>query len=236
MYVNQKLSKSQIAKIFGISTTTVLKCMKIYGIPRRSTSEALSGIPKSESHKQKLSESKKGSKHPNYGKKCKTHGKRNWFLCPDGKTVSMRSSWETSFANYLNENNVDWQYEPKTFLLEDGSAYTPDFYLTETKEWVEVKGWFREEHKLKIEHWKTSNPKEKLVLADKKYLVKLGIDLKKMWITSKPKFNCLQCDNEFYRNYPDQKLCCVACRNKFVANNKPFPKIYRNLTVSVFFF
>lgn len=223
LYITHKMSRNKIAKQLSLHSTTILNYLKEYDIPRRSISESLSGLQKSESHKLKLSESKKGPKHPNYGKKCKS-GKRSWYKCPDGKTVSMRSSWEVSFAKYLDMQSVNWQYEPKTFVLSDGSAYTPDFYLPNTNEWVEVKGWFREEHKKKIESWKKDYPKELHTIADKKYLISKGIDIKQIWITSKPKFRCIQCNNEFYRNYPDQKLCSVTCRNKFIANNDSLPK------------
>lgn len=223
MYIVQNMSTTVIAKELSIGRTTVCNYMIKHNIQRRSISDALTGMPKSESHKKKISELKTGSKNPNFGKKCKS-GKRNWYTCPDGKVVSMRSYWEASFADYLNKNSIDWQYESKTFNLPDGSAYTPDFFLPQTNEWVEVKGWYREEHKQKIRDWKIAFPNEKHILADKKYLTSLGIDLKQKWITSKPMFGCVQCCKLFYRKYPDQKLCCVQCRNKFVSNNGPLSK------------
>ena len=40
---------------------------------------------------------------------------------------------------------VDKLYEPKTFTLKDGRLYTPDFYLPETKEWIEIKGDYKKQ-------------------------------------------------------------------------------------------
>jgi len=46
--------------------------------------------------------------------------------------IRMRSSWEVAFAKSLDHLKINWQYEPKTFLIsQNGSSwrYTPDFYL-----------------------------------------------------------------------------------------------------------
>ena len=65
------------------------------------------------------------------GKKAKING------------VWMRSSWEYEFANDLNEKGIIWKYESKRFKLKDGRFYTPDFYLPETNEFIEIKGhWY----------------------------------------------------------------------------------------------
>lgn len=233
MYVNQKMTYKEIADAINRSVCYVYTRSKKYNITSRPAGNSrgkplnenqrktlLECVkrPKSEEHKKKLSESKKGKNNPNFGKKSKQHGKRHWFTCPDGKSVSMRSTWEVAFAEYLNEQNIKWEYEPRTFILENGSAYTPDFHLTETNEWIEVKGWFRDEHKEKLKTWQKEHPQEKLTLADRGYLQNLGIDLNQKWITSKPRFECIHCHEKFYRKYPDQRLCSVKCRNIFIAN------------------
>ena len=71
--------------------------------------------------------------------------------------------------------------------------------------------------------WKQENPQEKLTLANRDYLQGLGIDLKHKWVTSKPKFKCLECQEEYHRKYPDQRLCSVKCRNTFIANGGKLP-------------
>lgn len=220
LYIKQKLSVNQIAKLLGYGYGTIYKYLKIYGIKKRSISESLKGRPKSEAHKKKLSEGKKGAKHPNFGKKSKHHGKRHWVKCPNGETVSMRSTWEAAYARWLDEQKIHWEYEPKTFILEDGSAYTPDFYLEQTDEWIEVKGWLTDHNKKQIAAFRKMHPDKNLIIANIKYLTEKGIDLKKIWFTSKPKIQCKFCGKWFYRKDSKQYLCSVTCRNKYVAQNK----------------
>lgn len=219
LYTNQNKNLVQIGKILNVSPSWVVRKMITFNIPRRIAGKYI----RSEETRQKLSKSKSGSSHPNFGKK-RIHGKRHWFQCNDGQWVSMRSTWEVLYATYLNNNAIDWKYESKTFVLSDGRAYTPDFYLTSTNEWVEVKGWLTPEHKNKIELWQSNNPTLKLILANRKYLTNLGIDLTKHWVSSKPVFNCLFCNEEYHRKYPSQRLCSNLCKNRFIANGGSLPK------------
>jgi hypothetical protein len=50
-----------------------------------------------------------------------------------------RSRLEANYARILKYSNVKYKYEPKTFNLL-GGRYTPDFYLSETNEYIELKG------------------------------------------------------------------------------------------------
>jgi hypothetical protein len=240
LHVKDGMTYKEIAENLNTTIYWVRKSIKEHEIqPRKAgqregkthseeTRKKISAIHKgktvSKETRIKMSESKKGSLNHNFGKKHKHHGKRHWCKCPDGKTVSMRSTWEIAYTEHLNQIGTMWKYEPKTFVLEDGRAYTPDFYLSDDKTWVEVKGWLTPEHKTRMESWKKENPDESLILADKKYLQSLGIDLKKKWITSKPKFECLECKELFYRKEPSQRLCSVTCRNRFVASGKRLTK------------
>lgn len=99
-----------------------------------------------------------------------------------------RSSWEANFARYLNYTNTKWEYEPKTFYFENIKrgciSYTPDFYLPETNEWVEIKGWMDSKSKTKLKRFAKYYPDEKLILIDnKKYrqLSKQFKDIIKNW-------------------------------------------------------
>lgn len=218
-YVVQGFSIPEVAMKLGCGKTTVLNYMKKYSIPRRNLSESLGGKPKSVTHRLRLSESKKGSKNPNFGKKCRSNGHRSWYQCLDGNWVSMRSNWEVAYAEYLTAKGISWQYEPVTFNLSDGRAYTPDFYLSESDEYIEVKGWLRNEHKERIAEWKKSYPSIKHTIADKEYLLNLGIDLKQKFVSTRPKFPCELCSEQFHRMYKKQRFCSIACRNKHIANN-----------------
>lgn len=75
------------------------------------------------------------------------------FKEPNGKSITLRSTYELRVATWLNENQYDWLYESNAFYLEElGVTYTPDFYLTDIDVWIEVKGfWQSKESELKWE-------------------------------------------------------------------------------------
>ena len=75
-----------------------------------------------------------------------------------------RSKWEANYARYLNQMEINWEYEPKTFWFEDirsgTTSYTPDFYLVDSDEWVEVKGRWDSKSKTKLRRFKKYHPEE----------------------------------------------------------------------------
>ena len=80
------------------------------------------------------------------------HANATHAYCRDGELIhAMRSSWELAVAyDYLDANDIKFEYEPETFITPFG-AYTPDFHLTETDEWIEVKGLWRPKAKEKYD-------------------------------------------------------------------------------------
>lgn len=82
-----------------------------------------------------------------------------------------RSSWEANYARYLNFLGEEWEYEPTEFEFETikkGTRfYVPDFYLSGKDQYVEVKGWFRQQDKTKLKRFKKYYPEEfsKLILV-----------------------------------------------------------------------
>jgi hypothetical protein len=83
--------------------------------------------------------------------------------CKRGKRVDLgniffRSAWEANYARVLNYKNIKWEYEPTTFDLSDALTYTPDFKL-EDGTFVEVKGWWQEKSKQKVDLFKQKIPK-----------------------------------------------------------------------------
>ena len=92
--------------------------------------------------------------------------KYNWFFVQNNKKVKMRSGYEVMYAKHLTQNNIEWQYEPKLFKLKDGMRYTPDFYLPESNEWIDVKGQITEKHKLKHNLFKKAGHNLRLVFIE----------------------------------------------------------------------
>ncbi len=51
---------------------------------------------------------------------------------------SFANQSEQVFANLLNFYRIAWEYEPRTFPLDNGEAFAPDFYLPEFNLYVEL--------------------------------------------------------------------------------------------------
>lgn len=110
--------------------------------------------------------------HPVFGKLFKQSGwkgKRIYY-----KDICFRSSWEVAYAKYLDFNNIIWQYEPKAFDL-GNTTYRPDFYLPETNEYVEIKGWWSDKFDSKIKKFKKLYNNINLIIYEKGALNFLGI-------------------------------------------------------------
>ena len=43
--------------------------------------------------------------------------------------LKFRSKWERDFARWLDAKAIQWEYEPRHFVLSDGRRYTPDFMV-----------------------------------------------------------------------------------------------------------
>lgn len=110
------------------------------------------GVKKSENWKNKISltmkqeGTMKGKKNPMFGKI--THGKGAYY-----RSIWMRSSYEIAYAKWCDKNKIIWQYESKTFDLGE-MTYTPDFYLPEFNLYIEIKGYWRDDAKIKFEEFK----------------------------------------------------------------------------------
>ena len=86
--------------------------------------------------------------------------------------VYFRSAWEANIARYFNLMRIKWEYEPMEFKFEKISrgctTYKPDFFLPETKTWVEVKGYMDQRSRTKLDRFKRYYPEEakNLILID----------------------------------------------------------------------
>lgn len=76
--------------------------------------------------------------------------------------LRLRSGWEANVARILREMGLDFEYESRTFLLSDGSTYTPDFYIPELDETIEVKGRWMGDSKEKVQKFMVEYPEVNL--------------------------------------------------------------------------
>lgn len=216
LYWENGLTLNETALKLGIGTCTLCHKIKQWG-------EKTRGFEKTIAHRDKISNTRKERKI-NWGKK-PPNGNRSWYKCPDGQIVSMRSNWEVNYAEWLTANKISWNYEPKTFKMEDGKTYTPDFYLSQSDEYIEVKGWFRPGQKERLEKFKKEYPNIKLVIADKDYMESIGCNINvKHESTCCPNKTCLICGKDFIRKEKCQITCSTICRNKYIATHEPIVK------------
>lgn len=89
--------------------------------------------------------------------------------------VDLHGTWELNYAKWLDKNNIKWERCRRSFsyLFENKRRrYTPDFFLPETNEYIEIKGYKTEKDEAKWDQF----PKEfKLVILMKKELEDLNI-------------------------------------------------------------
>lgn len=93
-----------------------------------------------------------------------------------GKTHVFKSRWELSYAQYLDEHDLDWEYEPRKFIL-DGYIYTPDFrvYSECGVEYHEVKGWLDKRTIRRLKAFVSKYPEETLRIIGPAEMVALGL-------------------------------------------------------------
>jgi predicted nuclease of restriction endonuclease-like RecB superfamily len=86
----------------------------------------------------------------------------------------MRSSWELNFAKWCDLSGIEWVYESKTFEL-GNTTYTPDFYLPEFDLWIEIKGYWRDDARIKFKKFKRLYKTINIEVFDKLILKRIGI-------------------------------------------------------------
>jgi hypothetical protein len=101
-------------------------------------------------------EAKRPTKNGNAYKHTKTGYRKDIEL-------NVRSNWEANFVRILKAYKIKFEFEPTVFsfpIKRGVKGYTPDFYLTNTDEWVEMKGYLDNKSKTKIKRFKRYYPKE----------------------------------------------------------------------------
>lgn len=82
------------------------------------------------------------------------------------------SRWEANYARLLNFNKKAWVHQPKRFKLKS-QYYTPDFYLPESDEYVEIKNYLSAYSLKRDKEFREMYPKLKLKLVLKNEYKKL---------------------------------------------------------------
>lgn len=113
---------------------------------------------------------RKGKNSPRYGKV--SHGNGAYY-----KGAWMRSSWELLFAKWLDKQGIKWNHEPQAFpinytyeKIKKEGTYRPDFYLPTLDLWIEIKGWWRDDAKVKFKAFKRIYPGIEIKVLGKKEL------------------------------------------------------------------
>jgi hypothetical protein len=100
--------------------------------------------------------------------------KHTWYESTIAGRVYLDSSYELAYAKWLDKNEIDWRKNTKRFpyidLNNKNRYYIPDFRLVEFDEYIEVKGYKRENDEIK---WK--NFPYKLTILMKEQLQEMKI-------------------------------------------------------------
>lgn len=100
----------------------------------------------------------KGKSNPMFGRVVKPY----WIKY---KGTHFRSNWEMWFSQFLNLSKIKWLYESKTFDL-GNTTYTPDFYIPKWDLYIEIKGYFSDKAKNKINCFRKKYNKINFTIID----------------------------------------------------------------------
>lgn len=110
-------------------------------------------------------------------------GKCKWYphTKPDGSVVKLQGTWEVAFARWMDTNRIDYKAHRGRipFIGSDGTehSYYPDFYIPQSRMYVDVKGAFWDsEQAEKIDLIRKSNPKLNLFIANKEIFKEFRIN------------------------------------------------------------
>ena len=68
------------------------------------------------------------------------------------------ASYEIKTVDYLNSNRINYDWQPKFFIMPDKRRYLPDLYLIDEDKWIEIKGHFWGDAEEKWIWFHKSNP------------------------------------------------------------------------------
>ena len=106
---------------------------------------------------------------PRKKKKKKLWSKRSLYERKDGSKVLMDSTWEVAMAERLDHLKITWDRREDMklpYLSKNGRKrnYIPDFYLPEYDIYIEVKGYWTDAAKHKMNSVQDINPVKIVIL------------------------------------------------------------------------
>ena len=186
----------ELEHIFNIPRQTITKLLKKHGIITREKGDLTSRqqlrfkntifikygvdnisqvdyvkkiVSQKTSKRKKENNSWCGENNPNYENKIGKNNGYHFGRREDIGDTFFRSSWEANIARIFNHYQIEWIYEPKRFKLSSQKTYTPDFYLPKYNIYVEVKGWWRDDAKIKYNLFLEEHRQVKIKLIDSKF-------------------------------------------------------------------
>lgn len=115
------------------------------------------------------------SKDPNISMRIAKSQNNSYILYhwKTGEELVCQASYEKAAVEYFNKNKIDFLWQKAVFHLPNGKSYRPDCYLFDENIWIEIKGYFRNDAKLKWDwfHKRFVNSK----LWDKTKLIEMGV-------------------------------------------------------------
>lgn len=186
----------EIASEVGVVSSTVSKCLRKAGVPKRASVRR-----KKLSFEQRKELSEKYAAGATFEKLYREYGISNsvvescldefgvqartgwgrfkteeWTDCR-GRVWVFKSSWELKYAQWLDEQSFEWDYEPCKFGLIKCRCYTPDFRVRvdDHVEYHEVKGWLDKRTMNRLEEFMEMHADKVLRVIGPRDMVGLGL-------------------------------------------------------------
>lgn len=183
LYWNQKISGLELSKRFKVPYSTIIQQdFNVLGIPKRTFEE---------SSRNAFIQGKCSLPETYSETGISKYIHQEWHTTWTGDSVFLRSSYETDYANWLDENQVSYSVEGLRIEYynsqkEKMMLAIPDFYISSTNEVIEIKSDYTldiQEMLDKFEAYKNSGYIPKLVLEGKEvdiYKIEEEVDEKRL--------------------------------------------------------
>ena len=174
-----------------------------------------------------------------------------WYKIKNIKNIEyvVRGLWEYNVALKLNELNILWIRNQYLNYFIDGvkKIYNPDFYLPDSNEYIEVKGYFSDKDKIKMDAVIDQNPNVKIRFMNYKFysnFINGNILISEIPIYEFGKFNsgykrkgvveikkeikyCKQCGRIIVGR--SESFCSITCYNLFRGTNKQIKRTNKRI-------